>query len=184
MVIKLYWCKIHIHDWNSSSYIFVFPSVLSLLFLHVTCATEYVRRVLNFLNNVFIKWTTLKFFLFLYLGKLNTLWNSIFYECCRYHSISFKKVAWKGESVSYSIVSDSLQTSWTIALRAPLSLKISWQEYWSGSCLPSLEDLPHPGIEPGLLPCRQIFYGLSYQGSPMSGLRLYHHHPHHSLKAL
>ena len=116
----------------------------------------------------------------MYLGKLNTLWNSIFFECCRYHSISFRKVAWKSESVSYSIVSDSLQTSWTIALWAPLFLKISWQEYWNRSSLPSLEDLPHPGIEPGLLLCRQIFYGLSYQGSPISGLRLYHHHPHHS----
>ena len=40
-----------------------------------------------------------------------------------------------------SIVSDSLQSH-------GLSLEFSGQGYWSGFPLPSLEDLPHPGIEP------------------------------------
>ena len=31
---------------------------------------------------------------------------------------------------------------------------------------PSPEDLPDPGIEPGLLHCKQILYQLSYEGSP------------------
>ena len=39
------------------------------------------------------------------------------------------------------------------------------QEYWSGWPIPSPADLPHPGIEPGLLHCRPILYQLSYQGS-------------------
>ena len=39
------------------------------------------------------------------------------------------------------------------------------QEYWSGEPIPSLVDLLHPGIEPGLLHCRWILYQLSYQGS-------------------
>ena len=46
-------------------------------------------------------------------------------------------------------------TPWTIALQAPLSIRLSRQEYWSGlPCpppgdLPDLPgDLPDPGIEP------------------------------------
>ena len=37
------------------------------------------------------------------------------------------------------------------------------QECWSGQPIPSPADLPDPGIEPGLLHCRQILYQLSYQ---------------------
>ena len=36
-------------------------------------------------------------------------------------------------------------TQWTVARQAPLSLKFSRQEYWSGSL--SLGDLPDPGIK-------------------------------------
>ena len=39
------------------------------------------------------------------------------------------------------------------------------QEYWSGQPIPSLEDLPDPGINRGLLYCRWILYQLIYQGS-------------------
>ena len=48
------------------------------------------------------------------------------------------------------------------ACQAPLSLKFSRQEYWSG--------FPPPGIfliqksNPGFLHCRQILYSLSHQG--------------------
>ena len=40
--------------------------------------------------------------------------------------------------------------------------------------VPSLSpgDLPDPGIEPGLLHCRQILYTLSHQGSPICQLYL------------
>ena len=38
---------------------------------------------------------------------------------------------------------------WTVACQAPLSMEFSRQEYWSGLVLPSPEDLPDPGIEPG-----------------------------------
>ena len=41
----------------------------------------------------------------------------------------------------------TLPTPWTVARQAPLSMGFSRQEYWSG--LPSLGDLPDPGIEPG-----------------------------------
>ena len=40
-------------------------------------------------------------------------------------------------------------TPQTVALQAPLSMKFSRQEYWSGSPFPSPGNLPNPGIEPG-----------------------------------
>ena len=39
-------------------------------------------------------------------------------------------------------------TPWTIANQAPLSMGFSRQVYWSGLPLPSLGNLPDPGIEP------------------------------------
>ena len=43
----------------------------------------------------------------------------------------------------------TLETLWTIACQAPLSMGFSRQEYWSGLPLPSPGDLLDPGIEPG-----------------------------------
>ena len=45
-------------------------------------------------------------------------------------------------------MSDSA-TPWTVARQAPLSIGFSRQEYWRGLPVPSPEDLPDPGIEPG-----------------------------------
>ena len=42
----------------------------------------------------------------------------------------------------------TLVTPWTVSRKAPLSMGFSRQEYWSGLPLPSLGDLPYPGIEP------------------------------------
>ena len=39
-------------------------------------------------------------------------------------------------------------TLWTVAPEAPLSMGFSRQEYWRRLPLPSLGDLPNPGIEP------------------------------------
>ena len=63
-------------------------------------------------------------------------------------------------------MSDSFVTPWTVACQAPLSMEFSRQEYWSG--LPSLLHgiFPTQGLNLSLLHCRQIFYHLSYQGSP------------------
>ena len=49
---------------------------------------------------------------------------------------------------SRSVMSDSA-TPWTVAYHAPLSMGFSRQGYWSGLPLPTPEDLPDPGIEPG-----------------------------------
>ena len=42
-------------------------------------------------------------------------------------------------------------TSWTVAHQAPLSMRFSRQEYWSGLPCPPPGDLPNPGIEPASL---------------------------------
>ena len=42
------------------------------------------------------------------------------------------------------------ETPWTVAYHAPPSMGFSRPEYWSGLPFPSPEDLPNPGIEPGL----------------------------------
>ena len=49
-------------------------------------------------------------------------------------------------SDSYSVVSDSA-TPWTVACQAPLSMELSWKEYWSGLPFPSPGDRPNPGIK-------------------------------------
>ena len=68
---------------------------------------------------------------------------------------------------SRSVVSDSLRPPWTVPYQALPSMGFSRQEYWSGLPFPSPEDLPNPGMNPGLLHCRQTLYCLSHQGSPM-----------------
>ena len=40
-------------------------------------------------------------------------------------------------------------TPWTVVHQAPLFMKSSRQEYWSGLPFPSPGELPDPGIEPG-----------------------------------
>ena len=47
---------------------------------------------------------------------------------------------------SCSVMSHS-ETTWTVALQAPLSMGFSGQEYWSGFLFPSPGDLPNPGTE-------------------------------------
>ena len=43
----------------------------------------------------------------------------------------------------------TLETPWTVACQAPLSMGFSRQEYGSGLPFPSPRDLPDPGIEHG-----------------------------------
>ena len=64
-------------------------------------------------------------------------------------------------------LSPTLSTPWTIALQA-LSVEFSRQESWSGMPFPSPRDLPDPGIELGLLLCRQILYSLSHYNAAQS----------------
>ena len=48
--------------------------------------------------------------------------------------------------LSGSVMSDSV-TPWTVARQAPVSMRFSRQEYWSGLPFPPPGDFPHPGIE-------------------------------------
>ena len=44
-------------------------------------------------------------------------------------------------------MSDSLETPWTVARQAPLSMGFLRQEYWRGLPYPSPGNLPNPGIK-------------------------------------
>ena len=54
----------------------------------------------------------------------------------------------ESESQSHSPI-QLFVTPWTVACLAPLSMKFSRQEYWSGLPFPSAGDLPNPEIDPG-----------------------------------
>ena len=61
-------------------------------------------------------------------------------------------------------MSDSFVTLRTIAHQAPLSVRFSRQEYWSGFPLPPPVDLPDPGIEPTSLYWQADSLPLSHLG--------------------
>ena len=56
-------------------------------------------------------------------------------------------------------------TPWTVACQAPLSMRFSRQEYWSGLPFLSPWDFLTQESNLGLLHCRQILYQLSYEGT-------------------
>ena len=58
-------------------------------------------------------------------------------------------------------------TPWTVARQAPLSMRFSRQEYWSGLPFPSPGDVPDPGIEPRSPALQADSLQLSYEGSPL-----------------
>ena len=77
-------------------------------------------------------------------------WSSLGYTAGPHLVICFiRSSVYESESASCSVLSDSV-TPWTAARQAPLSTGFSRQEYWGGLSLPSIGDLPNPGIEPGL----------------------------------
>ena len=54
----------------------------------------------------------------------------------------------------------------TVVHQAPLSMKLSRQEYWSRLPFPFLVDLPHPGIEPGSLALQADSLSSALLGNP------------------
>ena len=60
----------------------------------------------------------------------------------------------------------ALETPYTVACQAPLSMAFSREEYWSGLPFPSPGDLPNPGIEPRSPALQADSLQLSYKGSP------------------
>ena len=57
-------------------------------------------------------------------------------------------------------------TPWTVAHQAPLYMKFSRQEYWSGLPFPPLGDLPDPGFEPTSPGLQEESLPLSHLGNP------------------
>ena len=83
----------------------------------------------------------------------------------------------KNEKLNSSrLLSLCVPKCWTNQLHVPVCVRVcvcegfalgfARQEYWSGLPFLSPGDLSDPGIEPGLLHCRQIPYHLSHQESP------------------
>ena len=64
-------------------------------------------------------------------------------------------------------MSDSLETPWTIACQAPLSMKFPRLEYWNGLPFPSSGDLPDPGIESASLALVGGFFTSESPGKPI-----------------
>ena len=64
------------------------------------------------------------------------------------HRLGKQTYVYQGGSVSWSVMSDSFETPWTIARQASLSMEFSRQEYWKGLPCPLRADLPNPGIKP------------------------------------
>ena len=60
----------------------------------------------------------------------------------------------------------TLATPWIVARLAPLSMRFSRQEYWSGLPFPSPEDLPDPEIKPASAALQVDSLLLSHQGHP------------------
>ena len=76
-------------------------------------------------------------------GQFNFLRLSSFIYKMRSKNSSYQVEKSGSQSVSLLFA-----ISWTLARQAPLSMKFSRQEYWSGLPFPTPGDLPHPGIKP------------------------------------
>ena len=63
-------------------------------------------------------------------------------------------------------MSNSFETPWTAAHRAPLCVKFSRQEYWSALPFPAPGDLPDPGIKPMSPACHRDSLPMIQQSKP------------------
>ena len=91
-------------------------------------------------------------------------------------SITSKKTKIESQVNLKSLSSVQLfATPWTVARQAPLSIKFSRQEYWSGLLCPPPGDL-HPGMEPAYPASPTLASGF-FTASTTWGLghRLYYH---------
>ena len=78
---------------------------------------------------------------------------------CRGWDSSVKRLTSNYGVYVYLVVSDSLETPWTVTCQAPLSMEFSRQEYCSGLPFPSPGDLPNPGIKPTSFASPTLAYG-------------------------
>ena len=71
------------------------------------------------------------------------------------------------------------ETLWAVAHQAPLSMRFSRKEYWSGLPCPPGGDLPNPGVEPMSPPAPALQVdssSLTHWGSPCSNICAYYKH--------
>ena len=85
-----------------------------------------------------------------FLGKLRE-WPGYFWgqSLCSWGQVTVR--SWCSCGGGGGLVTESsptLAAPWTVACRAPLSMRFSRQEYWSGLPFPSPGDLPNPRIKP------------------------------------
>ena len=69
----------------------------------------------------------------------------------------------------HPVVSDSFETPWATAHRAPLFMGFPRQEEWNGLPFPSPGDLPDPGIQPASPELAAEFFTTEPPGKPKSG---------------
>ena len=58
-------------------------------------------------------------------------------------------------------------TAWTVGPQAPLSMRFSSQEYWSGLPFPPPGDLPNPGMVPVFPALAGRFFTTEPPGKPI-----------------
>ena len=85
--------------------------------------------------------------------------------------------------VEVYVFSPVFATPWTVAHQAPLTMKFSRQEYWSGLLFPSPGHLPDPGIGP-LSFASPALAGRCFTPAPPGKLNHSCFHYHHSLALL
>ena len=73
-------------------------------------------------------------------------------------------------------------TPWIVACQAPLSMKFSRQEYWSGLPCPPPGDLPEPGIELSSLTSPALAGGFFTASATQVALREGDRHPNKNCK--
>ena len=70
-------------------------------------------------------------------------------SCVVLHSLSRVRLYGGGDGGLVAKSCLTFVTPWTVACQAPLSMRFSRKEYWSGLPFASPGDLPDLGIEPG-----------------------------------
>ena len=163
--------------------------MVSWIYTYLQLIKWYTQSTYSFLyvNHTSTKWFLKKHIVF-HFNRHHFLLQKSDREWKRDMCISYQLRGWPGqvlwweEKGQYNIfislwkVDEVLQSSgrcqrlfaipWTVGFQASLSIEeFSRQEYWSGLPFPSPGALSDPGIEPGLLHCRQILHRLNHQGS-------------------
>ena len=106
-------------------------------------------------TSIFVPWQT---FLFIYILVCNI------YPSTREQAVSCTDSVTSGSLVTKSCPTHEIPR--TVACQAPLSMRFSSQEHWSGLPFPSPGDLPNPGIEPRSPALQADCFPTELQGKP------------------